>query len=87
MLDIQSSSADFIYAYGIIEPSNPSSPNSTFYIHEDYGNFNLNLLQAQKGTHNSTITTPDPEEEFHSGLSLRQKFSHRNLKVANNRSF
>jgi hypothetical protein len=74
-LNIQSTSADFIYAYGDTTPSDPSSPLSPFLEHVDHGDFNLNLKTAQTnsisppslGGNNSTSTSGSS-----GGLSERQ---------------
>jgi cellobiose dehydrogenase (acceptor) len=56
-LDLNSTSADFIYAWGNMEPLEPSESNSTFFIHVDYGNFKLNLKSAQTGLSTTNGTT------------------------------
>ena len=49
-LDIESTSGNFIYAYGNQEPATPNVPTSTFTQHLEHGNFNLNLKAAQVNT-------------------------------------
>jgi Cytochrome domain of cellobiose dehydrogenase len=70
-LDINSTSADFIYAYGEIPPENPANPDSDFFIHIDTGNFNLNLQDAQSLT-NTTLPSTLPGTAS-TGFSTRQK--------------
>ena len=58
-LDIQSTSAGFIFSYGSSSPDNPSDPSSQFSQHADYGNFKMNLKIAQTS---NTANTPPPIE-------------------------
>ena len=55
-IDLESTSANFIYAYGETAPEDPGNPNSDFFIHVDSGNFNLDLQNARV----SPNTTPPP---------------------------
>jgi hypothetical protein len=68
-LDLNSTSANFIYAYGGMAPEDPENPNSDFFIHIYAGNFSLNLQDAQ-GLTNTTLPSP---ETASTGFSTRQK--------------
>jgi hypothetical protein len=78
-LDVQSTSADLIYAYGETAPMDPSNPNSDFLIHTYSGNFNLDLKAAQMISTNSTtplnttMPPPPPLSQSKGGLTTRQK--------------
>ena len=74
-LDIESTSGNFIYAYGNEEPATPNVPTSTFTEHVDHGNFNLNLKAAQVNTDAApTITGSSKSSSGFNvfGLSERQ---------------
>ena len=45
-LDISSQKANFIYAYSSNAPAQLSNVDSSFQQHDDYGNFQLNLVSA-----------------------------------------
>ena len=71
-LNVQSTSANLIYAWCSQPPFTPSDPNSGFDQHDDHGNFNLNLKAAQT----TTATAPPPltnTPTSSGGLSYRQK--------------
>jgi hypothetical protein len=71
-LDLQSTSADFIYAYGLQTPLNPSNPSSDFFIHISNGKFKLNLQKSRINGTNAT-TQPAIEGAPSGGLKYRQK--------------
>lgn len=73
-LDIQSTSADFIYAYATSGPFNPSSSSSGFPQHDDHGNFNLNLKSAITNSNSApVIGGPETSKGSTGGLTERQK--------------
>jgi hypothetical protein len=67
-LDIESTSGNFIYAYGNQEPATPNVPTSTFTQHLDHGNFNLNLKAAQ--VNNNVAPTITGSATKSSGVSV-----------------
>ena len=69
-LDIKSSAADFIYAYGSTAPSKLSDPSSSFTQHDDHGNFQMNLVTA---INNDGTAPPIAPQKLPTGLSTRQK--------------
>ena len=72
-LDIQSTSANFIYAYGTTGPSNPSNPESPFPQHYDHGNFNLNLKSAVTNSNSAPLIGGQKSTSSTGGLTERQK--------------
>lgn len=72
-LNVQSTSANLIYAYGDTAPSNPSSSLSSFTQHTDHGNFQLNLKVAQTTSNSAPLLSGQSTQGGHSGsLSERQ---------------
>ena len=75
-LDIQSTSGNFIYAYGNQQPATPDVPTSSFTQHLDHGNFNLNLKAAQVNANTAPTITGAAKSSGSSGglfgLSQRQ---------------
>lgn len=73
-LNVQSTAADFVYAYGDSPPNSPSNPGSSFPQHVDHGGFALNLKNAQTtSTAAPTITGQPSSSGGHvGGLSERQ---------------
>lgn len=57
-LDIGSSGAPVIWAYGSSAPSNPSDPNSDFQEHDDKGTFTINMQSAQVVQQGPSPTSP-----------------------------
>lgn len=57
-LDIGSSDASVIWAYGSSAPSNPSNPNSDFQEHDGKGTFSINMVSAQVVQQGPSPTSP-----------------------------
>jgi len=72
-LNIQSTSADFIYSYSSNAPSNPAIASSSFTQHDDHGNFKLNLKSAQTVTATAPPPLSSTAPSTSGGLSSRQK--------------
>ena len=58
-LNIDSSDAPIIWAYGTNSPSNPSSPSSDFTQHRAEGQFSLNMKAAQVQEASPSTTTAE----------------------------
>ena len=70
-LDLESTAADFIWAYSGMPPVDPANSSSDFEIHADYGNFDINLQSARMSTNNTTSAMPRVTATAY--LSRRQK--------------
>jgi hypothetical protein len=70
-LNVQSTAADFIYAYGDTPPTTPSNPDSPFEEHVDHGDFTLNMKNAQTSSAAPPTITSAPKSSG-GGLSERQ---------------
>ena len=57
-LDIGSSAAAIIWAYGKSAPSNPSNPTSDFLEHRDEGTFSIDMKSAQVVQQGSASGSP-----------------------------
>ena len=74
-LDIQSTNADFIYAYSTTAPTQLSNPDSFFQQHTDHGNFQLNLKSA------ITTTAPTGAPALTGSTAAQTGFSQRQIVV------
>src|SRR6266496_5399127 len=75
-LDIQSTTANFIYAYGSTAPKNPSNFDSSFSQHDDHGNFKLNLKSAITTSNSPPLIGGEQKSTGSTGgLTQRQKVS------------
>jgi hypothetical protein len=70
-LDVESTSADFVYAYSTTAPQQLSNPDSSFQQHNDHGDFNLNLKSAI--TNNAPAGAPALTGSTTSGGGLSQR--------------
>jgi len=73
-LNVQSTAADFVYAYGDSPPASPANSGSSFPQHVDHGEFALNLKDAQTTSATAPTITGQPSSggEKLGGLSERQ---------------
>jgi len=82
-LNLESVSANMIWAYGTTAPSNPSQSSSSFTQHTDNGVFNLNLQQAATTSttpptiHSSSSTTSSGSTDWFEGRHLVQPLANR----------
>jgi len=68
-LNVKSTSADFIYAYGTTAPASPANSGSSFLQHVGNGGFTLDLVKAQS----SSTTAPTITGGASSGGGLTQR--------------
>ena len=73
-LDLESSTAGFIYAYGGITPVDPANPNSDFFIHAGYGNFDVDLQNARISSNTSASAIPQFTASSRRQKVIRQDF-------------
>jgi Cytochrome domain of cellobiose dehydrogenase len=72
-LNIKSTSADFIYAYGTTAPASPANSGSSFLQHVSNGGFTLNLVSAQSSSTTApTLTGSKSSSSEGGGLTERQ---------------